>query len=87
MIVVADATPLIALTKIGRLDLLQHLFGEVSIPEAVYAEVTLVAPHRPGADEIRQAQWVHTVAIQDTTKMRYLRIEVYQAILEQAGKI
>lgn len=76
MIVVADATPLIALTKIGHLDLLHHLFGEVSIPEAVYAEVTLAAPHRPGADEIRQALWVHVVAIQDTMKMRYLRVEL-----------
>ncbi len=76
MIVVADATPLIALAKIGRLALLRHLFGELSIPEAVLAEVTLAAPHRAGADEIRQAQWIHTVAIRDITKVRYLRVEL-----------
>lgn len=76
MIVVADATPLIALAKIGRLALLHDLFGEISIPEAVTSEVTLAAPHRPGADEIRDAHWIHTGAIQDTTKVRYLRVEL-----------
>ena len=33
MIVVADTTPLISLMKIGRLGLVEHLFGEVQIPE------------------------------------------------------
>ena len=40
MIVVSDSTPLITLMKAGRLDLLKSLFGEVLIPEAVFAEVT-----------------------------------------------
>ena len=35
MIVVSDTTPLISLLKIGRLDLLQTLFGEVHVPAAV----------------------------------------------------
>lgn len=40
MIVIADTTPLISLLKIKRLDLLQKLFGEVFIPDAVYTELT-----------------------------------------------
>ena len=39
MIVIADTTPLISLMKIGHLDLLHRLFGEVQIPNAVYEEL------------------------------------------------
>jgi len=37
--VVVDTTPLIALSLIGRLDLLRQLYGEVIVPPAVEAEV------------------------------------------------
>ena len=33
---IVNATPLIALAAIGRLHLLQDLFGEVIVPQAVY---------------------------------------------------
>ena len=39
MIVVSDTTPLISLIKIGRLELVEQLFGEVQIPNAVYIEL------------------------------------------------
>ena len=39
IVVVADASPLIALERIGRLELLKALFEEVLIPPAVAAEV------------------------------------------------
>lgn len=41
MIVVSDTTPLISLSKINRLDLLEKLFGEVLIPQAVFNELTV----------------------------------------------
>ena len=40
MTIISDTTPIISLIKINRLDLLQKLFGEVLIPEAVYRELT-----------------------------------------------
>ncbi len=39
MIVISDTTPLISLMKIGRLELIQQLFGEIQIPEAVFLEL------------------------------------------------
>jgi len=39
MSVVCNATPLIYLAKIGKIDLLRKVFGEVIIPEEVRAEV------------------------------------------------
>jgi predicted nucleic acid-binding protein len=39
--IVADAGPIIAFARIGRLDLLQHVAKELLIPEAVYEELVL----------------------------------------------
>ncbi len=46
MIVVVNATPLIALALIDRLNLLQRLFDDVLVPFAVYQEV-LADEHKP----------------------------------------
>jgi hypothetical protein len=40
MIIVCDASPLIALSVCDKLDLLDTLFKEVVIPEGVYSEVS-----------------------------------------------
>lgn len=76
MIVVADATPLFALSKIDKLCLLQRLFSELHIPPAVYAEVVTRAPEHPGASQIRRAAWIITTRLEDATKVRYLRTEL-----------
>lgn len=52
--VVADAGPLIAFARIGRVDLLSGVLGEVLVPQAVLAEC-LVEPLRPGALAIQEA--------------------------------
>ena len=39
MIVVSDTTPLISFMKIGQLDLMEKLFGEVQIPQAVFSDM------------------------------------------------
>ena len=39
MIVVSDSGPLIALSRLGMLPILQELFGEIVIPEEVRKEV------------------------------------------------
>ena len=57
MIVVSDASPLIGLAAVGRLDLLQQLFGGLSIPTVVHEEVTR-ATGRAGAEELATADWV-----------------------------
>ena len=38
--VVVNSTPLIALAKVNRLELLKNMYGGVIIPDAVYREVT-----------------------------------------------
>lgn len=62
--VVANATPVIALALISQLDLLQRLYGQVSIPPAVQAEVLAGGPGSPGFAEL-QSKWIQVVSLQD----------------------
>jgi predicted nucleic acid-binding protein len=52
--VVVNTTPIIALSIVGRLDLLQSLYGEVWIPPAVYGEV-MAGAGRPGTQDLERA--------------------------------
>ena len=49
MIVVSNASPLINLARVGRIDLLQQLYDELIIPEAVWQEVVIDGSGQPGA--------------------------------------
>ena len=52
MIVVSDSGPLIALSKIKHLDILEKFFGERIIPQAVWIEVVEKGEGRPGAQDV-----------------------------------
>lgn len=56
--VVSNSTPLIALSRIGKLDLLREYFKEIIIPEAVYQEVVVAGGDLYGAKEIQKLDWV-----------------------------
>lgn len=58
MIVVSDTTPLISLLNINRIDLLEKLFGDVLIPQAVFDELTVNERFRLEADEIRHKKFI-----------------------------
>jgi predicted nucleic acid-binding protein len=73
MIVVANSGPLIALARIGHLDLLQSLYGQLRIPPAVRDEVIASGRGRPGAVEVDSAPWIQTVKTRDATAVQLLR--------------
>ena len=57
MIVVSDTTPLISLLKIDRIGLLEKLFGQVLIPQAVFDELTTDERFELEADQIKRKQF------------------------------
>ena len=66
MIVVSNTTPLIGLASIQRFELLQQLFGEVYIPQAVYAESVIAGSGEGSAKrEVSGATWIKVVNVQD----------------------
>ena len=62
MKVIVNATPLIALSLINQLELLNQLFDEVIIPAAVYQEVALSGDSKPGAIELKNASWIQVLS-------------------------
>jgi len=67
-IVIADASPLIALARVGGLSWLQQLFTEVMVTDVVFAEV-LTGRYPDTEAPIQQALaagWLQTVAIANT---------------------
>ena len=65
MNVVCDASTLIALARIGQLDILPQVGAQVVIPMAVYEEVVVKGAGKPGSDEIPQASWIETRGVSD----------------------
>lgn len=72
MSVVSNASPLIGLARIGELELLQQLYGELVIPEAVAREVVLEGAGLPAADQVRKAAWIKTQTISNSQLVRVL---------------
>ena len=62
MTVISNASPLINLARIGKLDLLHELYGDLIISEAVWHEVVVEGAGQPGADEVKAASWIKTQA-------------------------
>lgn len=77
MIVVSNTTPLIGLASIQHFDLLQRLFGEIHIPQAVYEEAVVAGREQGGAkQEVSTATWIKTVSIQDRLAVEVLLDEM-----------
>ena len=72
MIVVSDTTPLISLMKTGPLDLVEQLFGEIQIPEAVFHELI---SNRHFPEEIKMVQesaFIKKVMVEDVKAVELL---------------
>lgn len=71
MIVISDTTPIISLIKTGHLDLLQELFKEVAIPEAVYRELTANPSFREEADMVRYCPFIQIWPVKVSCSISY----------------
>jgi len=76
MKVVSNTSPLINLARIGRLDLLYRLYGELVIPRAVWDEVVVKGAGQAGADEVKSASWIKTQATTNKPLVQALRHEL-----------
>lgn len=76
MIVISDASPLIALAAIKKLDLLRALYSELVIPAAVYDEITAVRPMAPGANDVREAEWIQVRSVKNRALVEALTLEL-----------
>ncbi len=64
MTVVADASPLVILAKLGCFDLLNRLFPRLFISSEVHQEVVVFGAGLPGASEVANAEWIEVKQLQ-----------------------
>ena len=76
MKIVSNSSPLMALSVIGKLNLLQHKFGEILIPEAVWQETVIDGKYKKGTDDIQRADWIYVVPIQNEPLAKALQKDV-----------
>lgn len=76
MKVVSNSSPLINLSRIGKVDLLHQLYDQLLIPEAVWQEVVIDGSGQPGAETIRTADWIQRHTVQNQPLVQSLRREL-----------
>ena len=72
MKVIVNATPLIALSQINQLELLNQLFDQVIIPHSVYEEVVVKGINKVGSNDLVHATWIHIQEVPSTTTIEPL---------------
>lgn len=76
MKVVCDSTVLIALAKVGKINLLKEIFKKVYIPDAVFSEVVIRGKGKPGVKEVANATWIHKKTVKDQQTADMLSAEI-----------
>ena len=86
--VIVNSTPLIILSKIGELEILKNLYGEIIIPRAVFEEVTIKSY------VIKNLSWIKIFEVQDKsnrkiyqTKLHYGEVEVMMLAKEISANL
>jgi len=69
--VISDSSPLIALSKVDKLNLLKKIFEHIHIPEAVWREVVEEGKGLSGS-EIKNLSWVKVEKVKDLNVLRAL---------------
>jgi len=70
--IVSNASPLIGIARIDKLDLLRELYGELVIPEAVWHEVVVRGAGQPGAEQIKASEWISQARVENRTLVQVL---------------
>ncbi len=73
MIVISDTTPIITLIKINRIALLEKLFGEVFIPEAVFRELTTNTAFADEAEIVKASSFLKVKTVQNQQSLSILQ--------------
>ena len=93
--IISNATPLIAFSRIGRLDLLRKTLAEpLVIPMAVANEISDYQSGEASSIELAQETWIRTQSVEDEQQVRLLlptldrgEAEVIALGLEQQARL
>ena len=78
--VIVNSTPLIGLCKIDRLDILRKMYGEITIPKAVFDEVT--EKDDDVKAKILDAYWIHVETISEQKSKKMYKAKLHDGEVE-----
>jgi hypothetical protein len=71
-LIVSNASPLINISAIRKLDLLRKLYKQILIPAAVWDEIVIKGKGQPGSEAVRKANWIKKEPVQNVTLVETL---------------
>ena len=74
--IVINSTPIISLSIIEKLDLLDFLFEEVIVPQAVYTEVVTRGTDKAGSVELARSKWVKVEKVLNENTKQSIMLEL-----------
>ena len=78
--VIVNSTPMIILSKIGQIDVLHTLFGEIIIPQAVYDEITYKSDD--ACRVVKETDWIKVANISDTADRSMYKSKLHDGEVE-----
>ena len=81
-IVILNSTPIIALSSIDRLDLLEKLYGTVIIPTAVKDEIGAKSGSKAQAQLATFDTWIQTKSIENVTQKQTFKTQLHDGEVE-----
>lgn len=73
MLIIADTTPIISLVKIGLLNLLDGMYGEILLPAAVYDELVCNPAMEKEAEMIKNSPFISVRTVENQLAVTILR--------------
>ncbi len=73
MLIVSDTTPIISLIKIGILELLKSMYGEIILPEAVYNELISNPLMSREAEIIKKSTFLKVTKVENEFAVKLLQ--------------
>ena len=78
--IIVNSTPLIALCKVKQLEILKKLYGEITIPNAVFDEVS--RKNDTVKRMIKEAQWIQIESVPDNSNKRMYQAKLHEGEVE-----
>ena len=78
--VIVNSTPLIILSKINALEILNNLYGEIIIPQAVFEEVT--NKNDVAKEKILNSEWIKILEVQDKSDRKIYQSKLHDGEVE-----
>ena len=68
--IITNTTPIISLLKIDKLELLKELYGELTVPNAVYQGIEK-GKHKPYYQNLKLVDWIKIEKIKNTDSLAF----------------